>query len=83
MPCQFDMIDYIYYNATTTDEIGTQTIIEGQYFVPFLDFLYILFVFSFTILIVWFVYYVGYKKDKKINLHTKHYITGKRLKDIF
>lgn len=51
-------IDYIYYTATSTDTTtGYVTVINSQYYVPFLDFLLILFVLSFTI------YAVGFAKS--------------------
>ena len=59
------MIDYIYYIATTTDQVGSSTVITGQYFVPFLDFLLVFLVFSFSVLITWFTFYLLYPRKKE------------------
>jgi Na+/H+ antiporter NhaC len=49
-----ELIDYIYYSATTTDASGTDIITQAQYFIPFFDFLMLAIVFAFTILFLWF-----------------------------
>lgn len=76
-------IDYIYYRATSTDEIGAQTVIEAQYFVPFFDFLLVLFVFSFTILTVWFVYHLGYAKKHTVKVKNQITVAKKTIQDLF
>lgn len=74
------MIDYIYYTATSTDiASGTQTVIEGSYYIPFLDFLFIWLLFVFTILFIYFFNFFVYKKDKNLNIKNNIRIS-KRLK---
>lgn len=63
------MIDYIYYSATSTDQItGYVTTIQAQYYIPFLDFFLTFLVLTFSVVIVYFVDYLCYPKKENINI---------------
>lgn len=74
-------IDYIYYHATTSDEIGATNYIDGYIFIPFFDYLLVLSVFAFTILAVWFSFYLLYPRKNKIKVKNDIYLKIKK-KDI-
>lgn len=62
-------IDLIYYTATSTDlTTGSSTVINAQYYAPFLDFLLVFLVFSFTILSVWFTNWLMYPRKSVVRI---------------
>lgn len=73
------MIDYIYYTATSTNEIGEVVNIEATYFIPFFDFFMVFCVLVFTILSVWFVNYLIFIKKDIIKVRANLNITKKNL----
>ena len=74
-----EMIDYIYYTATSTNEIGEVVNIEATYFIPFFDFFMVFCVLVFTILSVWFVNYLIFIKKDIIKVRANLNITKKNL----
>jgi hypothetical protein len=70
------LIDTIYYSATSTDlTTGDITVIQAQFYAPFLDYFLVFTVLSFTIFFVWFGKVMLYpKKEKTINkISVKNY----------
>lgn len=66
-------IDIIYYSATTTDILtGAESYQQAQYFVPFFDLLLVFIVFSFSILVLYFVDGLAYPKKQVIRI--KNYL---------
>lgn len=56
-------IDIISYIATSTDlQTGDQISIEANYYIPFLDYYLVYSVFTFTLLITAFIYFVLKRK---------------------
>jgi len=56
-------IDYIYYIATSTDlTTGNITVVQAQYFCPFLDFALVAITFFFTVKFVKFMRKILYPK---------------------
>ena len=58
-----NLIDHITYTATTSESAtASSSVINADMYIPFIDFTFVLLGLSFTILCVWFGYYMLYTK---------------------
>lgn len=65
-------IDYIYYNSTSTNQdTGEVILTESQYFIPFFDYILVLSVLCFNILVVLVGFYLLYPRKQKIKVVNK------------
>lgn len=78
------MTDFIYYTATTTDYLGNEVFITGQYHSPFLNFFLVFLVLLFSLLVVQFFYKLLYiPREPKMELKNKVYLSKKGLLNFF